>query len=85
MLAQHGERILQAVDGELTTADMRCREIVSGAARRMLTGFESPYDVGMRLMGDLLEVLTTADFSSDSVRDYLARWDDWPESVRAPG
>jgi len=114
----------------LSSADLRFRQIMTAAARRMLMS-ESPYDLAIRLMGELAEeVLTTADFSggayamwgwltdgldgppsyargltdaeienlmrqaakewldldlsSASVRRYLARWEDWPDSVRQP-
>lgn len=113
----------------LSPADLRFRQIMTDAARRILTS-DSPYDLAIGLMGDLGEVLTTADFSggayamwgwltdgldgplryargltdaeiedlmrlaakewldldlsSTSVRRFLARWEDWPDSVRQP-
>lgn len=117
------------MSSNLSPADLRFRQIMTDAARRILTS-ESPYDLAIGLMGDLSEVLTTADFSggayamwgwltdgldgppryargltdgeieglmrlaakewlsldlsSASVRRYLARWEDWPDSVRQP-
>lgn len=51
----------------LSPADLRFRQIMADAAGRIMTS-ESPYELGMELMGELHEVLSTADLSG---RAYL--------------
>jgi hypothetical protein len=56
--------------------------IMSTSTQRMLAGEERPYDVGMRLLGDLGPVLTTADYAGAaySVWGFLTDGIDGPET-----
>jgi hypothetical protein len=43
--------------------DERFKQIMTASARRMISTGDSPYDEGMRLMGELGQVLGEADFA----------------------
>jgi hypothetical protein len=61
-------------------ADARFCEIVNDAARRILRGDDSPYDVGMHLMSDLVPVLQSADFAGTA----YAMWGFLTDGIDGP-
>ena len=111
-------------------AEAKFRRIMTNSAKRVLSGDERPYDVGISLMGELGALPTEADFagsayrmwgfltdgidgppryarglsdpeiedlmrlaahewlslepSSQELRRYFDRWEDWPESLGTP-
>lgn len=78
--AKNFKCILALMENTLEPADLRFRQIMNDAARRILNTDESPYDVGIQLMGDLGEVLTTADFSGGA----YAMWGCLTDGIDGP-